>query len=137
MVTEKRHQTLIKVRGYELDSYGHVNNAVYVQYLEQARWEFIRDLKLLESITEKELLLVVIETTIKYIREANLFDELIIETACHSEEPFLIFRQRIINCENHLSVSRAKVRTLFVDKKRIPQDIPAFITEIIKTRHES
>ena len=29
----------IDVRGYELDSFGHVNNAVYLQWLEHARWE--------------------------------------------------------------------------------------------------
>lgn len=27
------------VRGYEIDSLGHVNNAVYLQWMEHARWE--------------------------------------------------------------------------------------------------
>lgn len=31
--------TEIDVRGYEIDSFGHVNNAVYLQWLEHARWE--------------------------------------------------------------------------------------------------
>jgi acyl-CoA thioester hydrolase len=30
------------VRTYECDSYGHVNNAVYLHYLEQARYEFLK-----------------------------------------------------------------------------------------------
>jgi YbgC/YbaW family acyl-CoA thioester hydrolase len=29
----------IAVRGYEIDSFGHVNNAVYLQWLEHMRWE--------------------------------------------------------------------------------------------------
>jgi YbgC/YbaW family acyl-CoA thioester hydrolase len=29
----------IAVRGYEIDSFGHVNNAVYLQWLEHARWQ--------------------------------------------------------------------------------------------------
>lgn len=29
----------ITVRGYEIDGWGHVNNAVYLQWLEHARWE--------------------------------------------------------------------------------------------------
>ena len=33
-----------EVRGYELDSYGHVNNAVYVSYAEQARWKYFSKL---------------------------------------------------------------------------------------------
>ena len=30
----------VEVRSYELDSYNHVNNAVYLNYLEYARMEF-------------------------------------------------------------------------------------------------
>src|SRR6478735_1913637 len=30
------------VRGYEIDSWGHVNNAVYLQWLEHCRWEMAR-----------------------------------------------------------------------------------------------
>lgn len=136
MSTEKHHEIILRVRGYELDSYGHVNNAVYLQYLEQARWEFMNDNGLLSFITEKSLLLVVIETNIKYIREANIFDELIISTKCHAEAPFLIFHQRMINKATGLSVSRAKIKTLFVNKERVPQDIPSFIHDVIPAVHE-
>lgn len=31
----------IRARSYEMDSFGHVNNAVYLQYLEAARCEFL------------------------------------------------------------------------------------------------
>ena len=31
-------QTQIKVRGYHLDGYQHVNNARYLEFLEEARW---------------------------------------------------------------------------------------------------
>lgn len=32
-------QTQIKVRGYHLDVYQHVNNARYPEFLEEARWD--------------------------------------------------------------------------------------------------
>ena len=32
-------KTEVVVRGYEIDVYGHVNNAVYLSYLEHARWQ--------------------------------------------------------------------------------------------------
>lgn len=35
-------RTRITVRGYELDSIGHVNGAVYLQYAEHAGWEGFR-----------------------------------------------------------------------------------------------
>lgn len=31
----------VLIREYHLDSFGHVNNAVYVQLYEEARWDFI------------------------------------------------------------------------------------------------
>ena len=31
-------QTKIKVRGFHLDVYQHVNNARYLEFLEEARW---------------------------------------------------------------------------------------------------
>ena len=34
--------TVIEVRGYELDSFGHVNNAIYLNWIEHARWELFR-----------------------------------------------------------------------------------------------
>lgn len=35
-------QVRIRVRGYELDTQGHLNQAVYLQYGEHARWECLR-----------------------------------------------------------------------------------------------
>ena len=35
-------QVRVTVRGYELDSLGHLNQAVYLQYAEHARWEILR-----------------------------------------------------------------------------------------------
>ena len=32
----------IEVRTYELDSYGHVNNAVYLSYFEYTRMKYLR-----------------------------------------------------------------------------------------------
>ena len=37
-----KHVTPLIVRPYECDSYGHVNHAVYVNYLEHARMQFLR-----------------------------------------------------------------------------------------------
>ena len=41
MVSAEPHRTDIKVRSYECDSYGHVNNAVYLNYLEAARHDLL------------------------------------------------------------------------------------------------
>ena len=115
------------VRGYELDSYGHVNNAVYLQYFEQARWEFMKDQGMLENITGQEFFLVVVDTHIRYMRESNLFDELVIETSCKIEKPYVVFRQRILNAICGLPITRATIKTIFTDRQKIPVDIPGFM----------
>lgn len=33
----------LTVRNYHLDGYGHVNNARYLEFLEEARWAFLRN----------------------------------------------------------------------------------------------
>ena len=123
------HLTTITVRGYELDSYGHVNNAVYLQYYEQARWEMMNHSGILDRMTVEGISVVVVETYVRYMREAKLFDELRIESTIKAEAPYLVFYQKIINTRTTTPVSRAKIKTVIVDKSRIPQDIPAFLLE--------
>lgn len=128
----KRHITNITVRGYELDSYQHVNNAVYLNYLEQARWEFCHENNLLDKIGENQLFLVVVEIKIRYQRELKLLDEIAISTIMKSEPPYLLFTQKITHHHSKLTVARAKVKTIFVDQQRIPHDIPSEIAMLIK-----
>jgi acyl-CoA thioester hydrolase len=120
------------VRGYELDSYGHVNNAVYVSYTEQARWEILKNAQLLNSFLEKELLLVVTETNIRYMRELKLFDKIEINTEIKFEAPYLIFYHDVLNLTMNTKAAKAVVKTLLIDKERIPQDIPNELKSIAK-----
>jgi len=121
-----------KVRGYELDSYGHLNNAIYISYTEQARWEILQDMGLLDAFLNKNLLLVVTETNIRYMRELKLLDEVNVETVIKYEAPYLIFKHDILNSSTNLKAAKAEVKTLLIDKERIPQDIPEELMKIIK-----
>jgi YbgC/YbaW family acyl-CoA thioester hydrolase len=112
------------VRGYELDSYGHVNNAVYLNYYEQARWEIFRQFNLLDCFNKNHLLLVVTEIKIRYSREIGLFDELVIQTKVKKEAPYLVFYQKMYLCNSNVKVSSANVKTLFTDKGKLTYDIP-------------
>lgn len=60
----------VTVRGYELDTQGHLNQAVYLQYAEHARWELLRA----AGLPQEKLLAdgvgpVQLEVTVKYRRE--------------------------------------------------------------------
>lgn len=119
------------VRGYELDSYNHVNNAVYLNYFEQARWEIFKKSSLIEYFYKKNLFFVVTEINIKYLREAKLFDELIIKTDIIKESPYLLFIQKLYNTKTNLKISQAKVKMLLINKDKIPQGIPKKMTDLI------
>ena len=128
------HHMRLTVRGYELDSYGHVNNAVYIQYLEQARWEFIRDIGIYDEVAAQELLLVITETKIRYQRESLLFDELEITSSYEIKLPYVVFHQKITNVKSGLPVARALIKSVFVDKERLPCDIPEFMYKPLETK---
>ncbi|MBG0560114.1 acyl-CoA thioesterase [Actinoplanes aureus] len=74
-------QVRIAVRGYELDLQGHVNQAVYLQYGEHARWQcFIAAGLTPEVMVGAGVGPVVLETTIRYLRELRAGDE--VDVSC-------------------------------------------------------
>ncbi|MEI7726263.1 MAG: acyl-CoA thioesterase [Bacteroidota bacterium] len=117
----------LTARGYELDSYSHINNAVYLNYFEHARWEFFRQLGLVDFLKENDNLPVVTDVHIRYQREIKLYDELVIESFCTQEKPYLIFQQKIKNLSSGLNAARATTKLIFIDKNKIPRDVPAEI----------
>ncbi len=125
------YKILLTVRGNELDSYNHVNNAVYLNYFEQARWEAFREAGLIEVIRNNSLFLVVTDIRIRYIRESMLFDELEVSTRISKSSPFLVFHQRIRNHATGLAVARAETKTVFLDQAREPRDIPGVVEQTL------
>jgi tol-pal system-associated acyl-CoA thioesterase len=75
------HRVSTQVRFHECDLYGHVNHAVYLQYLETARVQMLRDNALsLQELQRRGINLVVRRLTIEYLRPAFLDDILEIAT---------------------------------------------------------
>jgi len=71
----------VTVRGYETDVQGHLNQSVYINYAEHARWSLLKA----AGITQAGLIgsgvgPVALETTIRYRRELLAGDE--VEVTC-------------------------------------------------------
>lgn len=76
-----KHTTEISVRSYECDSYNHVNNAVYLNYLEHARMDFLNAVGFeYKRFIEAGYYLYVTHVDIRYKSSARLGDKLFIET---------------------------------------------------------
>ena len=69
-------QTQIKVRGFHLDVYQHVNNARYLEFLEEARWDGLENSAGFQWMTENRIAFVVVNININYRRPAVLGDVL-------------------------------------------------------------
>jgi len=124
-------ETKIVVRGNELDSYNHVNNAVYLNYLEQARWEIVKCTGILDYAKSKEILIVVTETHIRYKGMATVFDELNISTKVERLDPYLLFKHSIFNRTTNTKITVAEVKTILIDKNnKMVVDIPNEIVEM-------
>lgn len=65
------HQTAIKVRGYHLDIYQHVNNARYLEFLEEARWAYLEDCGDVDYFTSQRLAWVIVNININYRNAAT------------------------------------------------------------------
>ena len=70
---------IVRVRTYELDSFGHVNNAEYLHYLEEARSEFLRQMGLsFHDFSVHKVQLVIVEANLRFLSSARYGDEITI-----------------------------------------------------------
>ncbi|HFC8518817.1 TPA: acyl-CoA thioesterase [Neisseria weaveri] len=100
--------TVITVRSYHLDGYGHVNNARYLEFLEEARWAFFGQHDLLPKLGN--ILLVVSRIDIRYLRAATEHQVLHIRTQIpNMTEKAILLRQTITRGDTGKTVAEADV----------------------------
>ncbi|UYA59351.1 4-hydroxybenzoyl-CoA thioesterase family active site [Pectobacterium sp. F1-1] len=73
-------QTLITVRGYHIDVYQHVNNARYLEFLEEARWQWLETQPAFGWMHRNKIAFVVVNININYRKPAVLGDVLRIDS---------------------------------------------------------
>ena len=78
-----RSKTQIKIRYADLDTYGHVNNKVFLSFLEEARIAYIKDLGLDKKVTIFDFGSVVGRIDIKYLYPVQFGDDVWAYTRCN------------------------------------------------------
>ncbi|QNL20474.1 acyl-CoA thioesterase [Hyphobacterium sp. CCMP332] len=110
--------TKAKVRGYHLDLYGHVNNARYLEFLEEGRWSFYEKRVDRDQIHSRGLGLVVVNNNINYRYPARLHDVLEIHTDVERiGEKSITFKQKIFLDGTQTLVIDATVVFVILDMK--------------------
>ncbi|MBZ9560460.1 MULTISPECIES: thioesterase family protein [Modicisalibacter] len=77
-------RSTLRVRGFHLDGYQHVNNARYLEFLEEGRWAYFEKQFDLAKLFNEGLAAVAVNLNINYRRAAVMHDELEILTSLSS-----------------------------------------------------
>ena len=95
----------VTVRGYELDTQGHLNQAVYLQYAEHARWEILRAAGLPQHrLIDSGVGPVALEVTLRFRAELRGGDEVDVTCAFEwGEGRTFRIEQEIIRADGVLS----------------------------------
>lgn len=130
------HRTEIKVRGYHLDLYQHVNNARYLEFMEEARWRFFEEYGDLPRFLNSGLALIVVNININYRRAASMNEQLVIESELEDiRRRSVVIRQRIKLADDDSLITDAAVTFVIVDptqNKAVPLegDLKALLEEM-------
>ena len=104
-----------RIREHQLDSFGHVNNAVYLQLFEEARWELLSEQGYgLEVIQETQQGPVILEVQMKFKPELRARDEITIHTQMLSYDKKIgVLRQSMFNKNQELCCEATFTFALF------------------------
>lgn len=91
-------ETQIVVRGYHTDMYQHVNNARYLEFLEEGRWQAFETYMDLDAFMKKGYLFFVVNINISYRSQAKVNDTITIKTGLGKiGNTSAVIRQQVIN----------------------------------------
>jgi thioesterase III len=119
-----KHSYTLQILERHLDTFGHVNNATYLEMLEEARWEWVTNngygLKEVQTTRKGP---VILECQIKFRRELHLRETIRIESQLVKYERNIGEIHQWIYKENDVLSAEAKFTMAFFDleaRKLIP-----------------
>ncbi len=93
------------IRESHLDTFGHVNNATYLQIYEEARWELATELGFgLEEVRASGIGMAVLEATVRFLRELRLRQRVEVRTRLGAlKGKVFVFKQAIVDEEGQVA----------------------------------
>lgn len=127
------HQLELKVRDYECDLQGHVNNAVYQNYLEHARHEFLLSRGIdFAALAAEGVNLVVIRAELDYQLPLRSGDRFRITTGVERISPVrFAFLQQIQRLADSRPVVRGRIIGTALNQRGRPQLPPGFVEQLL------
>lgn len=122
----RRFSISLKVRFYELDAFNHVNNSVYLFYLDHARDEYFEQaLDSCEDLPASAIRYVVARTEIDFLAPAVGGDTL--EIPGHVSrfgKTSLTFDQEVVRPSDQCTIARARTVLVWTDPTGAPVPLP-------------
>jgi len=116
IVTDISYEQEMVIKPYDIDASGHVNNAVYINWLEDLRNELFKRILPFDELISNGLYLVVASTTIQYKKPLFLFQNPIGRMKVDSYDKGVWLLSAVIEFENR-PVARAQQKCVFIDKQ--------------------
>ncbi len=122
-------ETTIVVRSSELDSFGHVNHAVFLNYFEHARFEALELAGFSWSVLEERGWgIFVVRIEVDYLAEAHRGDRLLVRTHADSfRRTSMLLAQSMVRREadgRETVVCEARVTAVWMGPNRRPMRVP-------------
>ncbi len=129
-----------RVRYYETDGMGVVYHGNYVNWLEEARVEYLRTAHIvLDDWVKMGIVFPIVEIHVKYLQSARYDDMVVIRTyLTHIDRAKLVFRYEIVKEETGELLTTAETTGTFtrIDNGRIARIPKEQITELVRMSEE-
>jgi YbgC/YbaW family acyl-CoA thioester hydrolase len=134
MSSNEIFQYKILIKESHLDSFGHVNNAVYAQLYEEARWDFITKNGFgLEEIQKQQIGPVILDLEIRFKREIKNREVITIESKARElvGNKIIILEQRMLNENGKVSSEALFTVGLFdMQSRKLIQATPEWLLAV-------
>lgn len=113
------HNTPIKVHGFHLDLYQHVNNARYLEFLEAGRWEWMAASGDMAWFQAQGLAFVVVNININFRASATLGQQLRVQTglARLGDKSGVISQRIVLDDDSSTLICDAEVTFVCLDQR--------------------
>ena len=123
-------ETVVTVRPPELDSFGHVNHAVFLNYLEHARYLALEEAGFdWSSLSELGHQIFVVRIEVDYLAEATRGQRLLIRTWAESfrRTTMVLGQEIVLEDEPETVIVQARVRAVWIGPNGKPTRVPEHV----------